>query len=226
MRSGSAACLRAARLWGASRLRSLRFGVLLLVALGAAAPAAKADGDPASDYLLSQQTFVSPNARISSSDKARLDALVQDARRHGYTVRVAVIQSRYDLGSVTELDNKPREYAHFLSQELRFVYRKHLLVVMPNGDGIARDGSPAPEEQAILDRLSPAGTPAGSALVAAAVSALDALLANAGIPVAVSQSSGDTTTRDIVVIASALALVGLGAAGLVLARRSRARQSD
>ena len=132
MRSGSAASLRVARLWGASRLRSLRFGVLLLVALGAAAPAAKADGDPASDYLLSQQTFVSPNARISSSDKARLDALVQDARRHGYTVRVAVIQSRYDLGSVTELDNKPREYAHFLSQELRFVYRKHLLVVMPN----------------------------------------------------------------------------------------------
>ncbi len=97
---------------------------------------------------------------------------------------------------------------------------------MPNGDGIARDGNPAPGEQAILDRLSPAGTPAGSALVAAAVSALDALLANAGIPGAVSHSSGDTTTRDIVVIASTLALVGLGAAGLVLARRSRARQSN
>ena len=156
--------------------------MLLLVALGAAAPAAKADGDPASDYLLSQQTFVSPNARISSSDKGRLDALVTDARQHGYTVRVAVIQSRYDLGSVTELDKKPRQYAHFLSQELRFVFRKHLLVVMPNGDGIARDGNPAPGEQAILNRLSPAGTPAGSALVAAAVSALDALLANAGIP--------------------------------------------
>ena len=106
---------------------------LLLLAGVVAAPLAQADGDPASDYLLSQPTFVSPNARISTSDQAKLDALVTEARRRGYTIRIAVIQSRYDLGAVTALDRKPRRYAHFLSQELRLIYKKRLLVVMPNG---------------------------------------------------------------------------------------------
>lgn len=190
----------------------------LLIASAAAAPAAIADGDPASDYLLTQQSFLSPNARISTSDKARLDALVTAARQHGYTIRVAIIQSSFDLGSVTELNNKPRQYAHFLSLELRFVYRKRLLVVMPTGYGIARDGNPAPAEQAILDKVSPADTLAGSGLVAAAFRALDALLARSGIPVA-APSTKDTTTRNIV-IAATIALVGLLAAGLTLARRS------
>jgi hypothetical protein len=183
-----------------------------------------ADGDPASDYLLTQQTFLSPNARISTSDAARLDALVTAARQHAYTIRVAVIQSSYDLGSVTELDNKPRQYAHFLSQELRFVYRKRLLVVMPNGFGIARDGRPAASEQAILDNVRPANTLAGSGLVAAAVRALDRLLARAGIPVA-APSNNDTTTRDTVAIASTFALVTLLALGLTFTRRSRPRHA-
>jgi len=119
-----------------------RIVLLALLAGLAAAPEALADGDPASDYLLSQQTFLSPNARISASDSAEVDALVTAAGRRGYTIRVAVIQSSYDLGAVTSLDRKPRLYAHFLSQELRFVYKQRLLVVMPNGFGIADDGKP------------------------------------------------------------------------------------
>jgi hypothetical protein len=118
-------------------------------------PAALGDGDPASDYLLGRQTFVSPNASVASSDKVQLDALVTASRLHGYTIRIAIIQSRYDLGAVTMLDNKPRLYAHFLSEELRFVYKKRLLVVMPNGYGVANNGKSDPTEQAVLDKLSP-----------------------------------------------------------------------
>ena len=198
-------------------------GLALLVFLAAclAAPAVRADGDPASDYLVSQQTFVSPNAGISTSDKAQLNALLTRARRDGYTIRVAVIQSRYDLGVVTALDKKPQLYARFLSQELRFIYKKRLLVVMPNGYGIANNGKPDPAEQAVLDRLSPARTPAGSALVAATLAALQALTAHAGVPIGAIGSSGDTTTRDLIVLVSAVVLLLLLAGGLTYVRRHR-----
>jgi hypothetical protein len=198
-----------------------RLLLLILLAALAAAPVAHADGDPASDYLLSQQTFLSPNARISSSDTAQLNAVVTAARRRGYTIRVAVIQSSYDLGAVTALDKKPRLYAHFLSQELRFVYKRRLLVVMPNGFGIADDGKPALAEQAVLDRLSPAGTLDGSALVAATVTALHALTAHAGVPIAAVPSSRDGTSRDGIVIGSAVALVLLMGGGSIALRRVR-----
>jgi hypothetical protein len=206
-----------------SRIAPHKLLLLVLLAALAAAPVAYADGDPASDYLLSQQTFLSPNARISSSDTARLEALVTAARRRGYTIRVAVIQSSYDLGAVTALDKKPRQYAHFLSQELRFVYKKRLLVVMPNGFGIADNGKPAPAEQAVLDRLSPAGTLDGSALVAATVNALHALTAHAGVPIAATRASRDNSTRDRIVLGSAVALVLLLACGSISLRRARAR---
>ena len=200
--------------------------LVLLLAASVGAPAARADGDPASDYLLGQQSFVSPNARISSADIAQLNALVTAARRRGYTIRVAVIQSSYDLGAVTALDKKPRLYAHFLSQELRLIYKKRLLVVMPNGFGIADDGKPAPAEQAILDRLSPAGTLDGSALIAATVTALHALTAHAGVPIAGTRSSGDSVSRDSIVIASGVAFVLLLGGGLIYVRRSRSSSTE
>jgi hypothetical protein len=194
---------------------------LLLWAVAAAllAPAAQADGDPASDYLLSQQAFVSPNAGVSSSDKLRLDAVLTGARQAGYTIRVAVIQSRYDLGAVTELDKKPRLYAQFLSLELRFVYKKRLLVVMPNGYGIARDGKPARAEQALLDRLSPPRTLAGSGLVSATLAALGALTAHAGVPIVSTTRSRDSSTHRRIVLAAAAALLLLVGGGVTYVRR-------
>jgi hypothetical protein len=150
---------------------------------------------------------------------------VTAARRRGYTIRVAVIQSSYDLGAVTALDKKPRLYAHFLSQELRLIYKKRLLVVMPNGFGIAENGKPAPAEQAILDKLSPAGTLDGSALVTATVTALHALTAHAGVAIAATGSSRDSTTRDRIVLACAVALVLLLTGALIHRRRSGPRHS-
>jgi hypothetical protein len=202
-----------------------RLTLLLLLASLAAAPAAYADGDPASDYLLGRQTFVPPDAGISSADKAQLDALVEGARRGGYTIRVAIIASRYDLGSITVLDRQPANYAHFLSQELKFLYRKRVLTVMTNGYGIARNGKPLPAEQKVLDRLPPPTATHGPGLAGAAARAVRALAANAGVrikpaPMEKRRSSGDTTMRDRIVIAcAALVLLGLAAAFTYLRRR-------
>jgi hypothetical protein len=202
-----------------------RLTLLLLLASLAAAPTAYADGDPASDYLLGRQTFVPPDAGISSADKAQLDALVEGARRGGYTIRVAIIASRYDLGSITVLDRQPANYAHFLSQELKFLYRKRVLTVMTNGYGIARNGKPLPAEQKVLDRLPPPTATHGPGLAGAAARAVRALAANAGVrikpaPIEKRRSSGDTTMRDRIVIAcAALVLLGLAAAFTYLRRR-------
>ena len=57
-----------------------------------------------------------------------------------------MIASSYDLGSITSLWRKPRTYARFLGAELQFVYKDRLLIVMPNGFGISRQGQPVDRE--------------------------------------------------------------------------------
>ena len=64
-------------------------------------PLARADGDPASDYLLTRSTFVPPDLGISAADAARLSTTVALAQARGYPIRVALIGSAYDLGSVS-----------------------------------------------------------------------------------------------------------------------------
>jgi hypothetical protein len=202
-----------------------------------AVPAARADGDPASDYLLGMQTFVPPDAGFSAAEKQQLTQLVTGARRGtplpgargrgGYTVRVAVIASRYDLGSVTVLAKQPKLYAHFLSQELRFVYKGRVLVVMPNGYGIAANGKPAPAEQKVLDRLPRPAAGRGSPLASATMSAVRALAANANVrivavkPPIARSSPRSTSTRDRILIAAVALLLLCAAVVVVLFRRWR-----
>ncbi len=187
---------------------------------------AHADGDPASDYLLGQQTFVPSDAGIPTAAEQQLEALLTGARRGGYTIRIAIIASRYDLGSVTVLDKKPRLYAHFLSQELRFVYKKRVLVVMPNGYGIARNGKPAPAEQKVLDTLPLPPVAHGPGLAGAAARAVRALTTHAGVrivatPIVYARSSGDTTTRDRIVIAAIVTALLILAGGFTYFRHRR-----
>jgi len=100
-----------------------------------AAQSARADGDPASDYLLVQRVFVPYEGAGASAQQRTLTKAVAAANKAGFTIRVAVIFSSYDLGSVTSLWRKPQTYAKFLGVELSFVYKQRLLVVMPNGFG-------------------------------------------------------------------------------------------
>jgi hypothetical protein len=203
---------------------------LLLVALAAAlavAAPARADGDPASDYLLGQMEFVPPDSGISKASAARLATVVSDANAHGFTVRVALIASRYDMGSITELWKRPKIYARFLGQELKLVYHGNLLIVMPNGYATSFNGVATPKDQKVVDRLPlPQG---GSQLADAAVKAVVALAARRGIvitPPAAGHTGGHSANQDrlkiIVAVAVALLLAGAAwfARRLVLRRRA------
>ena len=170
-----------------------RVTLLALVAALAVVPLARADGDPASDYLLTRSTFVPPDLGISAADASRLSATVAYAQAHGFTIHVALIGSTYDLGSVSSLDRQPKRYARFLGTELTLVYHGRLLVVMPNGYGVTRGGKPLPAGQRVVDRL-PAPGAGGPRLVQAGIDGVRALAASAGVhvppPTAASSSSG------------------------------------
>ncbi len=110
---------------------------VLLLGLVAPSGSALADGDPASDVLATQPLFLPQDAGIALPRQGQLTALLRTAASSGYQVRVAIIATRSDLGSVTELWRQPQTYARFLDQELSLVYRGPLLVVMPDGFGVA-----------------------------------------------------------------------------------------
>ncbi len=118
----------------------VRHGVLALIVVAltlALSPTrAFADGDPASDVLAQQSLFLPQDAGLTSTQQAQLDALLASASRNGFPIRVALIASPSDLGSITELWKQPQSYARFLGLELALVYHGPLLVLMPDGLGI------------------------------------------------------------------------------------------
>ena len=133
---------------------------------GARALPARADGDPASDVLATQSLFLPQDAGLSPQQQARLGALLASAAAAGVPIRLAVVASVSDLGSVTELWRRPREYADFLDAELGAVYRGPLLVVMP--DGVALAGRVAPAaRRSDLGVLRPGQAGLGETAVAA-----------------------------------------------------------
>ncbi len=82
------------------RSAALVFAVLAAaVALQPAAPA-RADGDPCSDYLLVGSLCVPNNPRPSQPQIDRTQKTIDAAKKAGYEIRVAVIGSPTDLGSV------------------------------------------------------------------------------------------------------------------------------
>jgi hypothetical protein len=199
---------------------------ILAAALAAAAiawittPAAWADGDPASDYLLVQNAFLPFDAKIPPAKANQLTQLLANAAKAGFRIRVAVIKTRYDLGSVTVLYNKPHKYAEFLGSEIYFVYRDRLLVVMPNGYGYSKGGKPLPSGP--LAGLSAPGQDA-TELVSSAITAVQRLAAASGVKLSIPRASGghSTTSDRIKIIAIALT-VGALAGSWVLIHRLRA----
>jgi hypothetical protein len=123
--------------------------------LFAAAPAARADGDPASDFLVLQDMFYGYGLDLKSKPAAQLPVLLQQSRAKGYEIRVALISRPDDLGSAAPFWGKPKGYATFLGQELSNVYKQRTLVVMPDGYGIFHAGHSTLREQKLLDKLPP-----------------------------------------------------------------------
>ena len=185
-----------------------RLFLLVLVLFAFVGATAHADGDPASDYLLGTKVFIPFDLKVPKAKQQELTRVVQNANASGYTIRVAVIGSLYDMGAVVSLWKKPRPYAKFLGAELQFVYKNRLLVVMPQGFGFNWPRHPTAKEYALLDKIT---IPPGSVgLVDAAQTEVQGLATAAGVKIVSHGSSGgENTTHDRIVII-------LGAVGAVL----------
>lgn len=198
---------------------------LLLVALAlfcVLGGTARADGDPASDYLLGTQVFIPFDVKLPKASKEELTSLVHDANASGYTIRVAVIGSAYDMGSVTSLWRKPKPYAKFLGTELTFVYKNRLLIVMPNGFGFNRPGHPTTKEYATLSKIKIG--PGATGLVTAAQTGVEKLAAASGVQIkrTSDSSGGHSMARDrVVIIIAAVALLAAAVALRLVLRRKR-----
>ena len=134
--------------------RGLAIATALAVAIASGRPAAaRADGDPASDYLLVQNVFL-PSDSPSPAAAADLNRAVAAVYRQRERLKVAVIDGKDDLGSVSSLFGQPTEYAQFLGIEIAFWYAGPLLVVMPSGFGIYDGAHSTAAEQQVLHALS------------------------------------------------------------------------
>lgn len=202
-------------------LRIVAAGLTLVTAL-LLVPLARGDGDPASDVLLVQKVFFPyAGGSVPASDKDALTSVVSQANAKGLPIRVAVIAGPYDLGSVTVLWRKPRTYAKFLGGEVRFVYKKGLLVtVMPQGFGLFR-GTAA--EQRALNRIRTGRS--ADELVRAATKGVERLAAARGIRVvpAAPKSGSSSWGRIAIGVGGAAILAILGVLTYLYLRRPSER---
>ena len=198
-------------------------GAVAVTVAALLAQGALADGDPASDYLISLPVFV-PFEGVSMKAGGELSALLEESKQKGFPLKVAVIATRYDLGSVPSLFGKPQTYAKFLGQEDYYFFKDELLVVMPNGYGLYKfKGLPAADEAAIK-ALPPPGTAKGDELVAAAVRAVRVLARRHGVtlkasaPAASSSKTHDRLEIGAGVLAFCALVIGVR---LIVRRRER-----
>ncbi|HEY3921686.1 MAG TPA: hypothetical protein VGL76_06180 [Gaiellaceae bacterium] len=157
-------------------MAALRLGptiaVVVLAGLFVVA-SASADGDPASDVLPIADVYTPYPAPSNARD---LSAAVRKVYASGHRIKVAVIATRRDLGSIPSLFGKSGGYAAFLGQEIAPFYSGPLLIVMPSGYGIYDAHHTTAPEKKVLARLKPGGKSATD-LVSAAASAVQSLAA-------------------------------------------------
>jgi cytochrome oxidase Cu insertion factor (SCO1/SenC/PrrC family) len=210
------------------RRTSLPVVVAIVVAICALCPAAAfADGDPASDVLVTQSLFVPQDAGLTDAQRARLSGLLNAAERAHFPIRVAIIPSPLDLGAVGEFWLKPSAYAHFLGIELSLVYKGPLLIVMPNGFGLNWPGHSTSSAAETLSKLNVKATGAG--LLATLEPAVQALATKAGATVGSGETGANTNANGgsddlevILAIALAVAIV-IAAVGFAV---HRSRQGE
>ncbi len=110
--------------------------ISLVAALLLAVPtAALADGDPGSDVLLVQSSYLPAATNLTVPQELQIGRLLSATERAGAPIRIAVIPQRAYLGTVTQFWGSPQTYANYLGTELRDNYSGRLLVIMPGGFG-------------------------------------------------------------------------------------------
>jgi hypothetical protein len=205
-------------------LRAIAVAVALFLAVPAAA---HANGDPASDVLLTDTLFV-PYQAPSREQVDKLRGVIDRAREAGQPVRVAIIHSPRDLGAVPALFGHPREYAELLRGELVNPVepgargsRVPLLVVMAAG---LATGNVPPEVDRKLRGIEVASEATPDDLVAAAGYGVQELAKANGKPIPATFSKpdpgggGGALTAILIVIALAAVLTVL----IVIRVRGRA----
>jgi hypothetical protein len=186
----------------------------LAVPLAGAGPAL-ADGDPASDVLATQSLFLPQDAGVSPAHQRQLLALLDAARHAGLRLRVAIVASPTDLGSVGVLWRQPQAYARFLDQELSLVYPGTLVVVMPNGLAVQGRGAATGIARSAVADVAPPGSVGG--LGATTLTAVRRIAAASGhpltVPGAVEPGASASSGADVI----AWLVFALGAALIVVA---------
>jgi hypothetical protein len=192
----------------------------VLIATCVAVPLARADGDPASDYLITQQDFLPLSVSYSTSIGGQLTDLLNDSKLKNFPLKVAVIARPDDLGSVPSLFGTPEQYASFLGQEDYYFFKDELLVVMPQGYGLYKaSGVPAGDKR-VLAKLAPPHVTSGDGLIEAAERAVRALAARRDLTLAAKPVSKSTASQDrIEIIAGVLVLCALAIGVRMLIRR-------
>ena len=220
----------------------MRRSLALLLALAALMPAsAGANGDPASDVLLTQDHFLPYAPPVQERLATALEDVLRSVREAGYPMKVALIMTERDLGAYSQLFNRPQEYADLLTRELATlnphgdpVKDVHLLVVMAGGFGGNDLGEKVDDA---LGGITIQGEAQSDGLAKAAIEAVARLATVNGHPVptppearielaASDAEAGGGGTSPLVYAAPALLLfAGLFAAGR-LARRREESGSD
>lgn len=206
---------------------ALLVAATVLAAFALIAPAALADGDPASDVLLGQNVFYPYEPSTSKSLQTSLNTATAAAAKAHFPLKIALIASPVDLGIIPQLLGKPQQYAAYLDVEISFEQKQPLLVVMKDGYGV--EGL-SPAATAVAQKLP---TPSGGTpddLAQAALTAIDKLATAEGHPISGSGSTssgssgssggGSDTTLLIILIVAAIAT----ASALIAVRRRQPSQ--
>jgi hypothetical protein len=208
---------------GSSRVfRGLAAGLIALsLSWIVSAPAAWADGDPASDVLATQSFFLPQDAGFSPAQQAQLGQLVQEMARSGIQIRLALIASPSDLGSITELWRQPAAYANFLGQELSLTYHGVLLVIMPDGFGLYQQGHALTQQREALAGVSI--QPSGAGLATTTEQALQHLAAASGHSLALPRAQSPGPSGSSNAIPWTVFALGLVVTGIAWVASLRAR---
>jgi hypothetical protein len=208
----------------ARRITALAAGATLLLA-----PAAFADGDPASDVLLSQPYYLPYQPPVSKATTAKVKKVVAATVKAKLPMKIAVIATPTDLGAVPDLFGRPQQYAGFLYSEVQPAFQQQqfgLVVVMPAGIGLAGTINQPKLASAVRDVAISSGEDSDGLTLAGAV-AMEKIAKVAGKPipeiVPISGGGGGSGfgTHAVIVTVELLGLL-LGVL-LALAARTRRR---
>jgi hypothetical protein len=198
----------------------------LLVALVLAPAVARADGDPASDVLLTQRQYLPYKPPVSKATLTKLEQATLAIQKTGKPVRVALIQTPTDLGAVPDFFGRPQEYAKFLSKELELGYHGGLLVVMPTGTGTAKLSDAAANS---LRGLQISSSAQSDELARTAIFALQRIAKAQGKPIPTILTEADPDAvhwgRAIVAIVLAALLAGVVVVATHRVRRRAGQQA-